>query len=46
MEISGRIPDALAKIVHGLISLWKVLQVIIKIDGEHKGSPEGNIGTW
>ena len=35
--------DTLAKVVHGLISKWKVLQLIVKIDGKHKCTAGG---TW
>lgn len=37
------IPDALAKVVHGLMLVWKLFQKIVKIDGKHRGAPEE---TW
>ena len=41
MKIVGRIPDALAKVAHELMAGWKVLQLIAKNDGKHRGAPEG-----
>ena len=41
MKIIGHIPDALAKLVHGVMSEWKILQMIDKIDEKHKIAPEG-----
>lgn len=43
MNISGNIPYVLAKIVDGLMSEWKVLQVLDEIDWKHSVSPEA---TW
>lgn len=43
MKIIILILDALAKAVHGLLSWWKVLHVIAKIDGKHRDTPEA---TW
>ena len=43
MKITRRILDALTNTIYGLMSRWKVLQVIIKIDGKHQGGPEE---TW
>ena len=37
------IPDALAKVVHGLMSVGKLFQKIVKIDRKHRGAPEE---TW
>lgn len=31
------------ELVHGLMSKWKVLEVIVKIDGENRGT---TVGTW
>lgn len=43
MNISGSIPYVLAKIVDGLMSEWKNLQVIDEIDWKHRVSLKG---TW
>ena len=43
MIVIGNIPDTLAKLVHGLMSDWKVLQVIANTDGKHRDAPER---TW
>ena len=40
MKVIRHIPDALGKIVHGLMSEWKIYQVIAKIDGKHRGAAE------
>ena len=43
MNLTGHIPDALAKLVHGLMSEWKVLQVIVKTTWKHRCALKG---TW
>lgn len=43
MKVIRHIPDALGKIVHGLMSEWKIYQVIAKIDGKRRGAAER---TW
>ena len=43
MKVIMHTPDTLAKVVHGLMSEWKVFQVIATIDGKHIGAPEE---TW
>ena len=43
MKFIGRIPDTMAKVVHGLISEYKVNQLIVKFDGKYRGAPEE---TW
>ena len=32
--------DVFAEAVHGLMSGWKVVQVVAKVDGKHIGAPE------
>lgn len=41
MKIIEHIPDALVKVVHGIVLDWKVLQVMGNIDEKHWGTPEG-----
>ena len=41
IKVTGNIPNTLAKIVHGMMSEWMVLQVRAKTDGKHKGVAEG-----
>ena len=43
MNVIGHISKSLTKAGHSLMSEWKVLQVIVKFDGKHRGAPEG---TW
>ena len=43
MKIIRQISDALAKVVDGLMSGWKAIQVIIKTDTKHRIAPEE---TW
>ena len=43
MKFIRHIPDTMAKVVHGLISEWKVLQVRVKIDGKHGSAPGGTL---
>ena len=43
MKVVGYISDGLAKVRHGLMLEWKVLQIIPKIDGKHRCAPKG---TW
>ena len=40
MKFIGCIPDAMAKVVQGLISECKFNQLIVKFDGKHRGAPE------
>ena len=40
INITGNIPDTLAKIVHGVMSEWMVLQVRAKTDAKHNGAAE------
>lgn len=35
MKITEHIPDALVKLVHGIVLDWKVLQVMGNIDEKH-----------
>ena len=39
----GRTPDTLAKVIDGLTSEWKALQMIDKTDRKDRVAPEG---TW
>ena len=39
IKVIGHIPDSLIKVVHELISEWKVLQAGTNIDGKHRGAP-------
>ena len=43
MKCTRQIPDSMAKVTHGLMSEWKVLQLIVKIEVKHRSAPEG---TW
>ena len=40
-KVIGHMPDALTKVVHGLMSEWKLLQVKVKTDGQQRDAPEG-----
>ena len=40
------IPDALAKVIDGLISEWKDLQMTDKVDVKNTVPPEGGKGAW
>ena len=41
IKVTGNILNTLAKIVHGMMSEWMVLQVRAKTGGKHKGAAEG-----
>ena len=41
MKVLRHISATISKAVHGVMSEWKVLQVISKIDGKHGRAPEG-----
>ena len=43
MKIIGHIPDAFAKLVLSMILEQKVLQIIVKLYGKHRGAP---VITW
>ena len=43
MSIIGHISKTLIKVGHRLMWAWKIMQVIVKFDGKHRGALEG---TW
>ena len=41
MKVIRHFPDTIAKVVHGMMSEWKVLPLIVKIDRKHRGAGKG-----
>ena len=41
MKVKRHFPDTIAKVVHGMMSEWKVLPFIVKIDRKHRGAGKG-----
>lgn len=39
-KVVGHFPDALARVVHGLMSDWKLLLVLVIINWKQKDAPE------